>query len=105
MNFAEQLRRAEQLAKSGGSLIIEEVSPKEREDFSKLWTPPERPKPEVYEVWIDMTYHYLDYDGVMANAPMGTLPYDDGIIDHGDGSCSIPAGSPRLRPYGSFELK
>lgn len=29
----------------------------------------------------------------------GDLPGDDGIIDHGDGTFSVPAGSPRIRPY------
>jgi hypothetical protein len=35
-----------------------------------------------------------------SSVPRGELPGDEGIIDHGDGRCAVPANSPRLRPYG-----
>lgn len=42
---------------------------------------------------------FIEFRGTIAPTPVGELPYDDGIIDHGDGTFSVPAGSPRIRPY------
>lgn len=43
----------------------------------------------------------IEFRGTLAPAkiPLSELPHDEGIIDHGDGTLSVPAGSPRLRPY------
>lgn len=128
MDFAQQLRRAEQLAKTGSLVMQNEHDPPD----GRLWLPREKPEPNPpMEVWIDQTVNYLDIDRIGRRSRRSPLEEERVVIEfigtpdpdsdlgrwwkaecerradaatihHDDGTMSVPANHPRLRPHVCF---